>query len=393
MIRGAEAERDESFSREFCESIGVEFLSFRRDVPTYAKENALGIEEAARNVRYSIFADLLRGRNDLSCVAVAHNATDNLETVVFNMMRGAGTRGIAGIAPMRDDIIRPLLCVPKRDILRALNVAGVPFVTDTTNLETDYKRNYISAEILPKLSYLSENPEAAATKLSRALREDAEYLDGEAQSLFEIYEGTCVPRSDLSAMPSAIFYRFVSLMAKRAGCCVENTHIRAIKKLIFDADGDFSISLPGKMDFVCVENLCTISKKTPKFEIKYEYNLSIGVNHIEEIDTEIILSEEPINDFSSKVYKISIQQSIDFDIINGGLSVREKRDGDSYSYGGMTHKLKKLFCDKKISPREREQIPIFCDGDGIIWVPGFSVRSSEKPKSQKKLYIAIAKRA
>ena len=147
------------------------------------------------------------------------------------------------------------------------------------------------------------------------------------------------------------------------------------------------------MDFVCVENLCSISKKTPKSEIKYEYNLSIGVNHIEEIDTEIILSEEPINDFSSKVYKISIQQSIDFDIINGGLSVREKRDGDSYSYGGMTHKLKKLFCDKKISPREREQIPIFCDGDGIIWVPGFSVRSSGKPKSQKKLYIAIAKRA
>ena len=117
MIRGAEADRDEAFSRQFCESIGVEFISVRRDVPAYAKKNSLGLEEAARNIRYSIFTELLEGRNDLSCVAVAHNATDNLETVIFNMMRGAGTRGIAGIAPVRDSVIRPLIFVPKRDIL------------------------------------------------------------------------------------------------------------------------------------------------------------------------------------------------------------------------------------------------------------------------------------
>ena len=393
MIRGAEAERDEDFSREFCKNIGVEFLSFRRDVPDYAKANSLGLEEAARNVRYSIFADLLQSRSDLSAVAVAHNATDNLETVIFNMMRGAGARGIAGIAPVRDDIIRPLLYVPKRDIIKVLSDANVPYVTDSTNLQTDYKRNYIRAEILPKLSYLTENPEAAATRLSHALREDTEYLDIEAEKLYESYRNTAVPRSDMLEMPSAIFYRFLSLMAKNAGCSIESMHVRAIQNLISDSNGDFCVSLPGKMDFICADNMCSISKKSPKKEIKYEYKLSMGVNHIEEIDAEIILSDKPINDFSSKVYKISIQQSIDFDIINGGIFVREKRDGDSYVFGGMTHKLKKLFCDRKIPTQKRELIPVFCDGDGIFWVPGFSVRQTKKQKSQKKLYIAIAYRA
>ena len=394
MIRGAEADRDEAFSRQFCESIGVEFISVRRDVPAYAKKNSLGLEEAARNIRYSIFTELLEGRNDLSCVAVAHNATDNLETVIFNMMRGAGTRGIAGIAPVRDSVIRPLIFVPKRDILKALEDSGTPYVTDSTNLETDYKRNYIRAEILPKLSYLTKNPEAVTARLTRALRQDATYLDGEAQKIFERYKDCAVPRSDLSEMPPAIFYRFVSLMAKNAGCSIESKHIRAIQNLVFESDVDFSVSLPGKTEFVCTANRCIISKKSPKHEIHYEYKLSMGINHIKEIGAEIILSDEPINDSFSKVYKISIQQSIDFDIINGGVYVREKRDGDSYVYGGMTHKLKKLFCDRKIPKEKRGLIPIFCDESGILWVPGFSVRAADKKtESPKKLYIAIAERA
>ena len=393
MIRGDEADRDERFSEEFCKRMGVEFIPFKYDVPAYAKEHSLGIEEAARNIRYSIFADLLRGRNDLSCIAVAHNATDNLETVIFNMMRGTGTRGIAGITPERDGIIRPLLYVPKRDIINALEESAIPYVTDSTNLETDYTRNYIRAEILPKLFHLSENPEASATRLSRALREDSEYLDKEAIKAFGLYENAPVPRDALSLMPNAIFYRFISLMAKDAGCSVESTHVRAIRESLDNSRGDFSISLPGKMDFICRSGVCIISKKSPESDIRYEYPLSHGVNHIEEIDAEIIISDKPINDFSSKVYKISIQQAIDFDIINGGLYVREKREGDSYVYGGMTHKLKKLFNDRKIPPADRAYIPIICDKDGILWVPGFSPRCVGKPKSDKKLYVALATKA
>jgi len=393
MIRGAEAVRDEEFSKRFSENLGVEFLSFRRNVPEYARENSLGTEEAARNVRYSIFEDLLQSRNDISCIATAHNATDNLETVIFNMMRGAGTRGLSGISPVRDSVIRPLIFVPKRDILKALSDADIPYVTDSTNFETDYTRNYIRAEILPRLAHLSENPESQATRLSSALRDDADYLDREAERLFSEYKGKCIPRSFLLDLPSAIFYRFLTLMAKKYGTFLENTHVTSIRHLLSESRGDFSVSIPGKMSFVCSEGSCSISNSHFKAQISYSSTLNYGENYIDEIEALIILSESPIDDFSSKVYKIAIQQAIDFDIIDGDVFVREKRDGDSYCYGGMTHKLKKLFNDRKIPPSERCKIPVICDNLGILWVPGFGVRQGGQKNPKRKLYVAVAYKA
>ena len=105
MIRGDEASRDESFSKCFCEKLGVEFCSVQRNIPSIASENSQSIEETARNVRYSVFEEILRSRSDVSCIAVAHNSTDNFETVLLNMMRGAGSKGMAGIPPVRGNIM------------------------------------------------------------------------------------------------------------------------------------------------------------------------------------------------------------------------------------------------------------------------------------------------
>ena len=97
-IRHGEAERDEEFSRELSTALEIEFLSRKIDVPTLAKESSLGLEETARNVRYKCFDEIIDGRNDISIIAVAHNATDNCETVIFNLARGSGINGIAGIS-------------------------------------------------------------------------------------------------------------------------------------------------------------------------------------------------------------------------------------------------------------------------------------------------------
>ena len=393
MIRGAEADRDENFSREICESLGVEFISVRRDVPTVAKQLSLGIEEAARNVRYSIFDEILQSRNDVSCVAVAHNATDNLETVIFNMLRGAGTRGVSGIAPVRDNkIIRPLLVSPKRDIITALNIAKIPFVTDSTNADTEYKRNYIRAEILPKLFSICDNPEAQVSKLSANLRSDAAYIEGVAISFLNEMSFTPSDRS-LRELHYSVFSRVVAYMAKECGASsIEHSHISKIYELLHGG-GDFSVSLPGGVSFISDRSVCRIEAPRDDIKIGYESRLSLGVNYVPEIDTYIILSREPINDSYSKVYKISIQQTVDFDIIKGELYVRERRDGDSYTYGKMTRKLKKLFNDKSIPPERRQYIPVICDDDGILWVAGFGVRDGGAKNAKNKLYIAVAHKA
>ena len=125
---------------------------------------------------------------------------------------------------------------------------------------------------------------------------------------------------------------------------------------------------------------------------KYERKLLLGENEIEDIGAVILLSREPI-EYSSKVYKIAIQQTIDFDIIEGELSVREKRDGDSYVYGGMTRKLKKLFNDRSLTRAERAKAAVICDGKGILWVPGFRVRDGGAKNPERKLYVALAYKA
>ena len=104
-IRGDEADRDEEFSRSFLADLEVPFVSVYRDVPAISREEGIGTEEAARNIRYSVFEDLIKSRDDIGAIAVAHNATDNTETVLMNILRGSGISGVCGIKPIRDNII------------------------------------------------------------------------------------------------------------------------------------------------------------------------------------------------------------------------------------------------------------------------------------------------
>lgn len=393
MIRGEEADRDEAFSREFCKAVGVEFISLKYDVPAEANKLSCGLEEVARDIRYNAFKDIIRGRNDISCIAIAHNATDNLETALFNMMRGAGTRGASGIAPVRENIIRPLIHIPKRDIVAALEENSIPYVFDSTNAEIDYKRNYIRNEIVPKLLYLTENPEAQFKKLSSALRADGDYLDGVCNDFIERHGYNNVQTDSLRSLHPAIFARVLIKMAKLGGACgCEATHIDKVSKLLSNHSKNFTVDIPGGVSFISESGKLRVGRPLTRELISYEIKLKKGINEIPELNKAIIVSDSSLDNFSSKVYKISIQRIIDFDIINGELFAREKRDGDLYVYGKMTRKLKKIFNDKDISPDERAKIPIICDGSGILWVPGFPVRDGGNKNPERKLFIAVADR-
>ena len=180
-IRGDEAKRDQDFAEKLCSQLCVDFEFYEIDVPTLAREKGMGMEEAARNARYQKFSELTDSGSLYSTIAVAHNATDNLETVIFNMMRGAGLAGMCGIRPVRGNIIRPLIYSSKELIRNALFSAQIEFVVDSTNLSSDYTRNYIRNEIVPKLSKLSENPERMCTRMTSNLREDEEFLSSYAK--------------------------------------------------------------------------------------------------------------------------------------------------------------------------------------------------------------------
>ena len=388
MIRGDEADRDESFSRTLCQSLGVEFKAIRINVPKIAEEKGIGTEEAARNARYSAFADVISSDDRFSTIAVAHNATDNLETVIFNMMRGAGLSGIAGIQPVRDNIIRPLIYSSKSDITAALDDAGIGYVVDSTNSDVKYTRNYIRHEIIPRLNALNSDPVAMATRMSQSLREDADFIASEAEDIIrEHLKDGSIAKEAISGLPKSLFYRVLLLMvADKSDQKPQKTHVAAIYDLL---KGDnFSYSLPGKIRFICENGLCYIGNDIIEQDDSYSVKIGHGVNKIPGYNTVIIVSDDKAFKNYTNIYKISIQQQIPSDIINDGLSVRSKEDGDSYTYGGMTRKLKKLFNDRKIPPTLRQHVPVVFDNSGILWVPGFGLRDGAR--SGEKVYIAFA---
>ncbi len=385
MIRGDDADRDENFSRNICLELGIEFMSRKIDVPNLAKLKGLSLEECARNVRYSEFQNIIESRSDISSIAVAHNADDNLETVILNIFRGAGTRGAAGIPPIRENIIRPLLYVRKDCIVSALTEAEIEYVTDATNSEIQYKRNRVRHNIVPELYGICEDPTVMAARLSKNLRVDDEYINIKADELLN--DDCTISAKLLDSAHKAVKVRVLSKMARNCGAEITGTIIDSICELL--PKDNFTYSLPGGAKFVCERSACRIISSDVD-DYDYMFKIKMGKNILEGYNADLFLSNDKLEDFSLNVYKISIQADLSSAIINDSLYLRPRVDGDSIFYGGMTHKLKKLFSDRKIPQSHRKSIPVLCDGSGVLWVPGFGVRDDGVRSSKNKLYVTLA---
>ena len=164
-LRGEESDRDENFVREFCEKENLTLLVEHFDTKKYAAENKLSIEMAARELRYTWF-EKVREEHNAQAIAVAHHSDDSIETILLNMLRGTGVRGICGIRPRNEFVVRPLLCVNRKEIEDYLSEQGIGYITDSTNLENEYTRNKIRNIVMPILREI--NPQIDSVMLSNA---------------------------------------------------------------------------------------------------------------------------------------------------------------------------------------------------------------------------------
>ena len=384
-IRGAEADRDEEFSRSLCRDLGVPFFSIKINVPEIAEHLGIGIEEAARNERYSAFSAFISKSDMVKTLSVAHNASDNLETMIFNLTRGSGTKGLSGIPPIRGNVIRPLIYVPKEAIVTLLAENGVQYVTDTTNLSTDYTRNFIRSEIVSRLKSINPAVENAATRLSSILREDDAFIRDIAERVISenLLDGV-IENKVLAELPNPVFARAVAILASLDGMNgIDHKHVLEIRDSINKRD--FRISLPEGRVFLSERGFSRITVPKPREETLQE--LKYGENYVEALGILVVISNDKTH-ISSNVYNFEIEAKFSSDIMNNGLYLRTRRDGDCYVYGGMTRKLKKLFNDASIPPTKRDLIPIFSDKNGIFWVPGFGIRSDLQNGSDE-VYIGI----
>ena len=395
-IRGAEADRDEEFCRATAEKYGVEIFTLRADVPKIAAETQKSIETAARDVRYAFFSDVMK-KHAIKTLCVAHNADDNLETIIFNIARGSALGGVCGIPLTRDidggTIVRPMLSISKEDILLYCSENNIKYVTDSTNTDTDYTRNRIRARIIPELKAIAPGAENAAARLSASLRADALCLDSMADwFLSETRDGYFIETEKLCGSPSAIVTRALMTMYSEisGGASLEYDHVQALMTLAEKAVPHSSLDLPCGVRAV-IENDSlgfTKAQKPPKnYDLTpFSHALSMGENRIEEIGALITLENEQKN---INVYKMSMNLAIDFDKILGSLVARERRAGDKIRMNGMSRSIKKLMCDKKIPLELRPRIPVLCVGDEVVAVPFIGVSDALKPNASTKNQVFI----
>ncbi len=393
-IRGAEADADEAFCRSLCGTLQIPFYSRRLDIPALAKEAGLGLEECARKERYAFLEEICSGLPD-ALIATAHNATDHLETVLFHLIRGTGARGLCGISPLRDEgIIRPLLCCTAKEVRDYAKEEQLSYVTDATNADTTYTRNYIREKIVPALRQLNPRCEAAALRMSGLLREDLVYLEDAAAALLS-KDDSLTPDAAAGA-PDPLLSRSILAMYQRYMGYRENlggVHLSDCMALIRSGRPG-RISLPGRAALFSQRGRVWIGADPAftKMDVPAPVPLSVGdAVFFGPFLVKVSKEQADIVSPGQNIYNLAIYGTLDFDKINNSLYIRARRAGDVYFTGGMHKKLKKLFGALKIPAHLRDAYPLLCDGEGIVWVPGLRPRDgcAGAPAAGGSVYIGV----
>ena len=243
-LRGEESDRDEAHVREYCQKEKIPLDVLKIDVRAEAQSRKLGLEACGRAVRYEFF-QRLAGNGGL--IATAHNLSDHVETVLLHLARGAGLRGLCGIPPVRGNIIRPLIGCTRQEIEAYCRDNEIPYVTDSTNLKTEYSRNKIRLQVLPVLKEINPSLEEAVGRMAQGLREDDDYLWAAARGLLSqasLEEGGWSCRV-LSQGEKPVRVRAVRLLQE--GSKPEARHLEAIDRIVLAGQG--GVSVPGGLDF------------------------------------------------------------------------------------------------------------------------------------------------
>ncbi len=390
-IRGSEAKRDELFVKEFCDRRNIPFCLLCEDVPALARKRGTGIEETARNVRYDYFKSLSEKYGAL--VATAHNADDNAETVIYNLARGSGLKGLCGIPPKRGYIIRPLITAARCEIEQYCRENGVAYVTDSTNLEDEYSRNRIRHKVIPVLRDINPSLESAVTNAAELLRQDEEYLSSlAARALDGARRDNGYLTSMLSELPAPILSRAVMRAAfDCAGIRLDNTAVKSICEAI-KSGGRVNVS--GDLFADANSGLFRLYRKTAASPS--ESRRILGADEVKLNGRRAEFTVIPKKEFDKrlKFNNLLFKYSLDYDIINADTVIRARRSGDSFSpyKRGFTKSVKKFLIDEKIPREQRDGLLLIANGNGVLWLERFgaSRQAAVSSKTDRVLVIKIS---
>lgn len=405
-IRGAAADGDEAFVKSWCEQHEVDCVSFKADIRAKAKLAGISEEECGRLFRYECF-EQVRCERGADVIAVAHHKDDLAETVIFNMVRGSNMKGMAGIVPVRGNIIRPLLILRRWEIEKLLEQNDISYRTDATNFEADYTRNKIRLKVLP---YLSREINARAVEhiadMAAGVLEVSNYVERQAKKAWaraaQPLSGECVTaaagdakkaggtecaaggmmpvglRLDVLMAEDVVIQKALvrMLIERETGKLKDITkkHVQSVLSLMALAPGK-QVHLPYGMAAVRCENHIILKKREGKISgegQKTETCMAVPVPSslkISQPGDVFSLTFEKVNQIPV-FFKNPCTKCFDYDKINDGLVLRHRRPGDYMTIkGGCKKTVARLMIDDKVPGTLRDRLWLLADGHHVLWIP------------------------
>ncbi len=448
MIR-ADAAKDAAFVERLCERFGIPYFLKEVDMSGYAKEQKLSSEEAGRILRYQAFEEVLDGQGDKEAckIAVAHNANDRAETMLFHIFRGSGMKGVCSIQPVRETVIRPILCLERQEIEAYLEKQGIDYCTDSTNEEDAYTRNKIRHHILPYAEQeICQGAVAHMSELADILSETEDYLAEQTRRLYQICadeykdsrmteNGQHMPVYGLQIQGDRLLPEHPVMIGRVLLYCLEQMiphrkditgrHIADLTALM-QKEGSKELSLPcGVRAYKEYDRLYLVREEiTDKEEVAARDGVTISEDFsmagqaqrsgkVYEIKPPMTILITGTGDFTftiyeqdSDVYKRIFnekQQNIpenrytkwfDYDKITTAPSLRTRRQGDYLTIDTFLHtkSVKQYMINEKIPKMQRDHMYLLADGAHIMWIPGYRISQYYKVDESTKRILQVCLR-
>lgn len=361
-LRGEESNRDAFFVEELCKKYNLKYERIDFDTEAYAAINSVSIEMAARELRYNWF-EQLRVIHLADKIAVAHHRDDSVETMLLNLVRGTGIRGLTGIAPVNGYIIRPLLCVSRDEIIDYLNDRRMSFVDDSTNNEDMYARNKIRLNVLPMLEAINPSAKESINKTAEHLTQVANiYYMYMAQVKANVFADNKINISLLVQYlePEAILFELLSPYG------FNSATVRSIFESVISQSGKIFYSETHELlkdrGFLILKKKDTL--KIERYSIPETDTVLLHPIHLK-MERTLINGDFSIEKNPDIVY-------LDAHKLSYPLILRKWKQGDKFVPFGMKGKKKvsDYFSDNKFSLFDKEAAWLLCSGDDIVWIVG-----------------------
>lgn len=349
-LRGEESDRDEDFVRNFCRSLNIKCHSIHFETRRYAAQQSISIEMAARELRYNWFSKICE-ESDCQVVAVAHHKDDSVETMLLNLIRGTGINGLLGIRPKNGNVVRPLLCASRQEVVEYLHRMNQTYVTDSTNLEDEYTRNKIRLNLLPLMEEINPSVKDGLVKTASYLNDVSKvYQQAIKESIDRIF---ITPEKEISIeklmnepAPQALLFEVLSPLG------FNSTQVEEVYGSLNGQPGKRFISSQWQVvkdrDLLLIEKVKTANDKP---QIIFE---------------EVLFTKEFV------IPKDKNTACFDANKFKGVISIRKWEKGDYFIPFGMKGKklVSDFMTDSKFSLLKKEQQWVLSCNDQIAWLIG-----------------------